>query len=188
MKRTCILIAAVWVMAYCCISSAASGASAVKAVITGNDGTVESLEKPEEISRRITVNETAVSADEIPGYEHLCSEMVIFPKNATSMYLSLELHGLIPGDRMKVYQNGEQVPGAVTAENQLTVRLESSGVVTVYRHLEKEALEEADQEEMDEPKEAPKTGESDLAGDVQAGMLLFALAALTFGLKAHKSK
>ena len=174
----------------------ASDVKLMEAEITDTDGKQELL-TGDDIATRLRVSVVDEEADPIPGYDSVMTLDTVYPKDASEVYLSFYVPDVIPGSELAVYQNGEEIPGEVTGENEITLQLMDTGKVTVYKPSEKEDVaEETTESETESESEiqseiqeteteilAPATGESDLLEISEILMILLGMISL---YAAHK--
>lgn len=160
------------------LCAAAGEAVPEKAVVINESGGEEELTGEEEILSRLNIRPVEEKMEDKAGYESFMALAAVFPKDASRVYLTLKMEGVVPGDEVLVYENGEETQGRVTGVNEITFYFTESGTIEIYRKAVKEELEEqgAEEAETETEVQAPVTGESDLPET--AGILFFLFAAM----------
>lgn len=169
------------------LCAAAGEAVPEKAVVINEAGEEEELTGEEEILSRLNIRTVEEKMEDKAGYESFMALAAVFPKDASRVYLTLKMEGVVPGDEVLVYENGEETQGRVTGVNEITFYFTESGTIEIYRKAVKEELEEEPEGEETETEtevQAPVTGESDLPET--AGILFFLFAAMA-GISAGKA-
>lgn len=177
MKKRLTVIAAICLWVVGVVGVQAEEVVPREAIITNADGTEETLVGAEKIATRLNVFQKEGTAEIKLGYEAILKMGTVFPKDASQVYVSVEVNGLVPGDDVEVYQNGQIIPGEVTGVNELTFRMQESGTIDVYKKQEKDALEAESTNDAEIAVEteavAPATGESEMPYILEILTVLF---------------